>query len=92
MLVAVEHAKSVAYHAARVSGEQDEMPIAAPLAKSICSESFLEAAKDTIQILGGTGFTWEHDAHLYLKKAMSTSLIFGSPRQQRRVLAGALGL
>ena len=92
MMVAVEHAKSVAYHAARVTDDQTEMPIAAPLAKSICSESYLRAAKDTIQILGGTGFTWEHDAHLYLKKAMATSLIFGSPRQQRRALAGVLGL
>lgn len=91
MLVAVEHAKSVAYHAARVTDDQAEISIAAPMAKSICSESYLRAAKDTIQILGGTGFTWEHDAHLYLKKAMSTSLMFGSPRQQRRDLAGVLG-
>lgn len=92
MLVAVEHSRSAAYHAARVTEDTKELRLAAPLAKSVCSEAYLRAAADTIQILGGTGFTWEHEAHLYLKRAKSTSLMFGSVRQQRRLLAGALEL
>ncbi len=92
MLVSVEHAKSTAYHAARIVDDTDELLVAAPLAKSVCSEAYLRAASDTIQILGGTGFTWEHDTHLYLKRAKSTSLMFGGVRHQRRLLAEALGL
>jgi alkylation response protein AidB-like acyl-CoA dehydrogenase len=91
MLVAVEHARSVAYHAARVTEDRDELAIAAPLAKSNCSEAYLAAAAETIQILGGTGFTWEHDLHLYFKRAKSSSLMFGNARHQRRLLADALG-
>lgn len=91
MLVAVEHARSVAYHAARVTDNRDELAIAAPLAKSNCSEAYLAAAAETIQILGGTGFTWEHDIHLYFKRAKSSSLMFGNARHQRRLLADALG-
>lgn len=92
MLVSVEHAKSTAYHAARVVGDAEEMLIAAPLAKSVCSEAFVRAAADTIQILGGTGFSWEHETHLYFKRAKSTSLMFGGVRHQRRLLAEAIGI
>lgn len=92
MLVGVEHARSTAYHAARVTGYPDELAIAAPLAKSVCSDAYLQAAGETIQILGGTGFTWEHDVHLYFKRAKSTALMFGDARHQRRLLADALGL
>ncbi len=92
MLVAVEHARSTAYHAARVTAHDDEMAIAAPLAKSVCSEAYVQAAGETIQILGGTGFTWEHDVHLYFKRAKSTALMFGDARYQRALLADALGL
>lgn len=91
LLVAVEHAKSTAYHAARVTDNTDELPIAAPLAKSVCSDAYLTTSAETIQILGGTGFTWEHHLHLYLKRAKSTGLMFGDVRHQRRVLADVLG-
>jgi alkylation response protein AidB-like acyl-CoA dehydrogenase len=92
MMLAVEHAKSTAYYGARVVDNPEEIQIAAPLAKAICSEAYLRAAGDAIQILGGTGFTWEHDVHLYFKRAKSTSLMFGSVRHQRRLLADAIGL
>ncbi len=92
MMVSVEHAKSAAYHAARVVDDSGEMLIAAPLAKSVASEAYLTAASDTIQVLGGTGFTWEHDTHLYFKRAKSTSLMFGGVHHQRRLLADAIGL
>jgi alkylation response protein AidB-like acyl-CoA dehydrogenase len=92
MMVSVEHAKSTAYHAARVVDDADEMLVASPLAKSICSDAYMTAASDTIQILGGTGFTWEHDTHLYFKRAKSTSLMFGGVHHQRRLLADAIGI
>jgi alkylation response protein AidB-like acyl-CoA dehydrogenase len=90
MLVKVEHARSVAYHAVRASGE--ELSVASPLAASIASEAYVWAAGETIQIHGGIGFTWEHDAHLYLKRAKSSSLLLGDPRYHRDLLGRALGV
>jgi len=92
MLLRVEHAKSTAYHAARTTDDRDELTVAAPLAGSVCSEAYIWAAGETIQIHGGIGFTWEHDAHLYLKRAKSSSLLLGDPRYQRFLLGDALGL
>ncbi|MCL1593103.1 MAG: acyl-CoA/acyl-ACP dehydrogenase [Actinomycetia bacterium] len=91
MLVAVEHAKSVAWHAARSLDDPEEALIAVPLAKSVCSDAYLLVAGDAIQIHGGIGFTWEHDAHLYFKRAKSTSLLFGSLGAYRDRLGDALG-
>jgi alkylation response protein AidB-like acyl-CoA dehydrogenase len=92
MLVSVEHAKSVAWHAARSIADPQEARIAVPLAKSVCSDAYMKAAGDMIQILGGIGFTWEHDAHLYLKRAKSASLLLGSVDSYRDRLADAIGI
>jgi len=92
MLVSVEHAKSVAWHAARSIGDTEEARIAVPLAMSVCSDAYMRAAGDTIQIFGGIGFTWEHDAHLYFKRAKSTSLLLGSVDSYRDRLADAIGI
>lgn len=92
MLMKVEHAKSTAYHAARVTHDEDELAVAAPLAGSVCSEAYVWVAGENIQVHGGIGFTWEHDAHLYLKRAKASSLLFGSPRHQRDLLGRALGI
>jgi alkylation response protein AidB-like acyl-CoA dehydrogenase len=92
LLVAVEHARSTAHHASRVTHDEAELAVAAPLAKSVCSGAYVTAAGEAIQILGGTGFTWEHDLHLYFKRAKSTALMFGDARHQRRLLADTLGL
>ena len=51
----------------------------ASLAKSYCSEAYFHAAAETIQIHGGIGFTWEHPAHLYFKRAKSSELMLGDP-------------
>lgn len=79
MLVKVEQARSTAYHATRVSDDPEEMALAAHLAASICSDAYTWVAGETIQVHGGIGFTWEHDAHLYLKRAKSSSILFGTP-------------
>jgi alkylation response protein AidB-like acyl-CoA dehydrogenase len=93
-LVRVEAARSTAYHAARTLAEDDadELAIAAPMAKAFCSEVYEKAAGDAIQLHGGIAFTWEHDAHLYLKRARSTKLLLGSPTHHRRLLGDTLGL
>jgi alkylation response protein AidB-like acyl-CoA dehydrogenase len=93
MLVDVESAKSAAYYAGwAVAAGDDEVAIVAPLAKSFCSEAYFRCAAENIQIHGGIGFTWEHDAHLYFKRAKTDELLFGTPAQHRAVLADRLGL
>lgn len=92
MLMKVEHAKSCAYHAARVTDDTDEMAIAAPLAGSVASEAYVWVAGENIQVHGGIGFTWEHDAHIYLKRAKASSLLFGDPGHHRDLLGKALGI
>ena len=93
MLVELEAAKSAAYYAAwAVSEDSDDAEEAASIAKAYCTDAFYHCAAENIQIHGGIGFTWEHDAHLYFKRAKSSQLMFGSPREHRRRLAELLEL
>jgi alkylation response protein AidB-like acyl-CoA dehydrogenase len=93
MLVAVESARAAAYYAGwAVSEGNEEVALVAPLAKAYCSEAFFQCAAENIQIHGGIGFTWEHDAHLYFKRAKSSELMFGSPSRHRDALADRIGL
>jgi len=88
MLVRVESARSVVYHALHESEENPAArPVEAALARAAAAEAFLACATDNIQIHGGTGFTWEHTAHLYLKRAKSSALLFGDAVLARRRLA-----
>jgi alkylation response protein AidB-like acyl-CoA dehydrogenase len=68
------------------------VPEAAAMAKATASEAFFRAAGDTIQIHGGIGFTWEHPAHLYFKRAKSSELWLGDPALHRERLARLLAL
>jgi alkylation response protein AidB-like acyl-CoA dehydrogenase len=93
MLVQVESAKSAAYYAGWAAVEDpEELGVVAPLAKSFCSEAFFFCAAENIQVHGGIGFTWEHDAHLYFKRAKTSELLFGSPTHHRAILADRLGI
>ena len=93
MLVQVESAKSAAYYAGWAASEDnDELATVAPLAKSYCSEAYFFCASENIQIHGGIGFTWEHDAHLYFKRAKSSQLLFGDPAFHRARLGDLLGI
>jgi alkylation response protein AidB-like acyl-CoA dehydrogenase len=74
MLIKVELARSAAQHAA--SDEEDRATSAA-LAKAYCAEAATAVAADAIQLHGGVGFTWEHDAHLYLKRAITDDELLG---------------
>jgi alkylation response protein AidB-like acyl-CoA dehydrogenase len=92
MLLAVESARSAVHHLGEVlTSEPDELPVAATLAKAYCSDAYLYVAAENIHIHGGMGFTWEHDAHLYFRRAQSMALLHGDSSYQRRVLADRLG-
>lgn len=93
MLAQVESARSAAYYAGwAVSEDNEERALMASLAKSYCSEAYFASAAENIQIHGGIGFTWEHDAHLYFKRAKSSELLFGDPSLHREKIADQLGL
>jgi alkylation response protein AidB-like acyl-CoA dehydrogenase len=88
MLLDVESARSAAYYAGRAAAAgAGELPVLASLAKSCCSEAYSRAAAENIQVHGGTGFTWEHPAHLYFRRAKSSELLFGDPAYHRELLA-----
>jgi alkylation response protein AidB-like acyl-CoA dehydrogenase len=93
MLVDVEGSKSAAYRAAEVAAtDHESLPVQASLAKAYVGEAYFHAAKENIQIHGGTGFTWEHPAHLYFKRAKTSELLFGDPLYHRTLLADRFGL
>lgn len=93
MLLEVESAKSAAYYGLWCAAElNDELPSVASLAKAYCSEAYFHATAENIQIHGGIGFTWEHPAHLYFKRAKSSELMFGDPAYHRELLAQRIGL
>ncbi len=93
MLLEVESAKSAAYYAGWCASEMnDELPAVASLAKAYCSDAYFHAAAENIQIHGGIGFTWEHPAHLYFKRAKSSELLFGDPTYHRELLAQRIGI
>jgi alkylation response protein AidB-like acyl-CoA dehydrogenase len=93
LYVAVVQARAVARYAADclATGSPDT-PVAIALAKATCSDVALKAAQETIQLHGGIGFTWEHPAHLYLKRAKADSIAFGSADAHRASLAGLADL
>jgi alkylation response protein AidB-like acyl-CoA dehydrogenase len=93
MLLEVESAKSAAYYGMWCAAEMnDELPSVASLAKAYCSEAYFHATAENIQIHGGIGFTWEHPAHLYFKRAKSSELLFGDPTYHRELLAKRIGI
>ncbi|MBX7453943.1 acyl-CoA/acyl-ACP dehydrogenase [Mycolicibacterium sp. 3033] len=86
MLVLVEGARSAVTHAAGCNDPAD-LAVAAAVAKMVCSEAFLTVAVDTMRVHGGIGFTWEHDAHLFFRRAKSSELMFGDPHRHAERLA-----
>jgi alkylation response protein AidB-like acyl-CoA dehydrogenase len=93
MLLQIESGRTATYYAMWVAAKDDpELQTVAPLAKAYCSEAYFFAASENIQVHGGIGFTWEHDAHLYFKRAKSSELLFGDPTYHRELLATRLGI
>jgi alkylation response protein AidB-like acyl-CoA dehydrogenase len=88
MLLEVETAKSAAYYAMwAAAGESDDLSVVASLAKAHCSDAYFHVAAENIQVHGGIGFTWEHPAHLYFKRAKSSQLLFGDAIYHRGLFA-----
>jgi alkylation response protein AidB-like acyl-CoA dehydrogenase len=86
--VAVTQARAASRYAAACLAEADpDTPIAVALAKAACSDTAVLAAQEMIQLHGGIGFTWEHPAHLFLKRAKSTSIALGTADRHRGTLA-----
>ncbi|MFJ1968167.1 acyl-CoA dehydrogenase family protein [Streptomyces sp. NPDC087903] len=93
VLLEVESARAAAHSALLAAEHEDpELPAAASLAKAFCSDACLQATAENIQVHGGIGFTWEHPAHLYLKRAKTSQLLFGDPAYHRELLARRIGL
>ena len=93
MLVAVESAKSLTYHAAWAVDEAvPEASLAAAMCKAYISEMAPRVAGDGIQVHGGIGFTWEHDMHLYFKRAKWAETVLGDAAHHRARVADLLEL
>jgi len=84
LLVDLEHARSAAYHAVwAIADGSDDPALSASIAQATCSAALSRIAADTIQVHGGIGFTWEHQAHLYFKRAATDAALLGSAEQHR---------
>ena len=93
LLLEVESLRSaVGYAAAAAAENSAEIPALASLVKAYASETYFHVAAENIQIHGGIGFTWEHDAHLYFKRAKSSELFLGDGSCHRERLATRIGL
>ncbi|MFF0096026.1 acyl-CoA dehydrogenase family protein [Streptomyces canus] len=93
VLLEVESARAAAHYALLASENEDpELPAVASLAKAFCSDAGVQATEENIQVHGGIGFTWEHPAHLYLKRAKTSQLLFGDPAYHRELLARRIGM
>jgi alkylation response protein AidB-like acyl-CoA dehydrogenase len=93
LYVAVTQARAASRYAAGCLAEGSaDAPVAVAMAKAYCGEAAVRAAEECVQLHGGIGFTWEHPAHLYLKRAKSGSIAFGTPDRHRAALAALVGL
>lgn len=87
-MVDLEHARSATYHAVWAIGDgSDDPALAASIAQALASTAFSRIATDTIQVHGGIGFTWEHQAHLYFKRATTDAALLGSAEAHRNRVA-----
>ncbi len=88
LLLEVELAKSAAYGAASALAENHpQAGVLASMAKCSAADAFMRAAADCIQIHGGIGFTWDHDTHLWFKRAKCSEVLFGDPNWHRERVA-----
>jgi alkylation response protein AidB-like acyl-CoA dehydrogenase len=93
MAIELDTARAAALYAAFVAAEgSEELAVVAPLAKATAASAFDFAASWNIQVHGGIGFTWEHDAHLYYRRAAADKVLFGSIQDQWLQLADRIGL
>jgi acyl-CoA dehydrogenase len=93
ILVAAQSARSLVEYAAWAADASPlDLEVAASAAKAFCGDAYFRGASENIQIHGGIGFTWEHDAHLFFKRARASQVLLGSSRFHRSVIADHAGL
>jgi alkylation response protein AidB-like acyl-CoA dehydrogenase len=93
MLLDLETTRASVYQAAHLATAGDPgLPAAASLAKAHTADAFLSIAAECIQVHGGIGFTWEHPAHLYYRRAVASAELFGGAALHRELLVRQLGL
>lgn len=93
MLTWVESARSAAFYGSALAAQgQTDLAEAASSAKAYCSDAVFRCAEENIQIHGGIGFTWEHPAHMYFKRAKSSEMLLGAPPWHRERVARRMGL
>ena len=92
MFVSLERARATAYFALACVAEDDQRrALAAAMAKAAAGDCQRLVASDGIQLLGGIGYTWEHDQHLFVTRAKADEALFGSANDHRRAVAAHLG-
>ncbi len=93
LYAAVESSGAAARYAAATTAEGDpDSTVATAVAQAFCSEVAVRAAEEAVQLHGGIGMTWEHPAHLYLKRAKADQIAFGTPAAHRARLAELVDL
>jgi alkylation response protein AidB-like acyl-CoA dehydrogenase len=93
MLVLSESGRSATYYAAwAVDADAPDRSLASSMAKAYVSDAYRKVAGDGIQVHGGIGFTWEHDMHLYFKRAKSSEVTLGDATYHRELVAQSLDL
>ncbi|PBC51522.1 acyl-CoA dehydrogenase family protein [Rhodococcus sp. ACPA1] len=93
MLLNVELARSAAYQVARaIDSGDDAAGVEVAMAHALTSDAYVATAYDAIQIHGGIGFTWEHMAHLYFRRAKANAALFGTPDDHRERAAQLMGI
>ena len=91
--VAITQARAVARYAAGCLADDDpDLAVAVALAQAHCGPVAVRAAEECVQLHGGIGFTWEHPAHLYLKRAKADAIALGTAERHRAALAALVGL
>ncbi|MGW1787324.1 acyl-CoA dehydrogenase family protein [Streptomyces sp. NPDC002143] len=80
-----------AYASACLASRAGELPVAASAAAVACTGAYRLATTEYVQLHGGIGFTWEHPAHLHLRRARADEALFGTGDDHRLRLAGLLG-
>ena len=91
VLVAVESGRSLAWHAAwALEATHRDAALAVAMAKAFTAEMGRDTTAACIQIHGGTGFTWEHDAHLFYRRALASSVALGAAPLHREAVAAKM--
>ena len=92
MMIEIDATRAAVMYAAMSAANAAELRIAGPLVKAQAADTYALCAGSAIQVHGGIAFTWEHDLHLYFRRAKTTQALFGGSTHHRRLLADRAGI